>query len=536
MGQKIVGLACGFVISGLITLGSGTCSRPALALYDSVGEEGIYADKLHEPPLNLIGRKIAIGQVEIGRPGKFGFDKAVAWNPAMSLAGIFYRDNPAKSNTYVDNHAAMVAAVMVSQDKKFPGVAPGAKLYSAAVGTLKRGGQPEECLTSQHVALQNGGDVRAINFSFGESLQRDPRKDATLDGNALLTQCIDWSARVHDVLYVVAGNQGKGGIPIPTDQYNGITTAYTAKREGQFNKVDFANLSALPQGTGRRLIKREINVGQRRAINLVAPGSKITLYDLKGEEVEVSGTSFAAPHITATVALLQEFGDRAYRQSRSNWSLDSRRHEVMKVVLLNSADKIQDSGNGLLLGMQRTTVNKHNQTWLDSDAYQNPKIPVDMQMGTGHLNAFRAYQQFDGGQWSPEQVVPFIGWDYRQISQGTYKDYILDQPLKQNSYVSITLAWDRLVELKDTNKNNQYDIGETFNDRGLNNLDVYLIPINETTATKSTCASTSDVDSIEHIFCPVPAGGRYKIRVQYRQQVNDKTQPYALAWWTVPAN
>ncbi|ACK72319.1 peptidase S8 and S53 subtilisin kexin sedolisin [Gloeothece citriformis PCC 7424] len=528
MRQKTGWLVCGLVVSGLIA--------PALALSDSVGEEGIYAERLHQPPYNLTGRKIAIGQVEIGRPGKFGFDKAVAWNPAMSLAGIFYQDSPAKSNTYVDNHAAMVAAVMVSQDKKLPGVAPGANLYSGAVGSLRRGGQPEECLSTQHIALQNGGDVRAINFSFGESLQRDPRIDAKLDGNALLTQCIDWSARVHDVLYVIAGNQGKGGIPIPTDQYNGITTAYTAKREGKFIKVDFANISALPQGTGRRLIKREINVGQRRAVSLLAPGNKITLYDLKGQEVEVSGTSFAAPHITGSVALLQEFGDRQIRQKRTNWSLDSRRHEVMRVVLLNSADKIKDLGNGLWLGMKRTTVDKHNRTWLDSDAYQNPKIPLDIQMGTGHLNAFRAYQQFDGGQWNPDQPVSSIGWDYRTVSVGSYKDYILEQPLKANSYVSITLAWDRLVELNDKNQNQQYDLAENFTDRGLNNLDVYLMPANGSDNNISTCASTSDVDSIEHIFCPIPIGGRYKIRVQYRQQVNEKIQPYALAWWTVPNN
>ncbi len=29
--------------------------------------------------------------------------------------------------------------------------------------------------------------------------------------------------------------------PIPTDHFNGITTAYTATREGKFTKVDFAS-------------------------------------------------------------------------------------------------------------------------------------------------------------------------------------------------------------------------------------------------------------------------------------------------------
>ena len=531
----------GWIMGGL----SASCViTPVLASPSSIGDAGIEARKLHEPPYNLIGRKIAIGQVEIGRPGLFGFDKAVSWNPATALDRVFYRDGPAKADTDVDAHAAMVAGVMVSKDKTLPGVAPGARLYSSAVGSPLKGGQPEECLSAQYVAQQNGGDVRAINFSFGEPLQRDPRPEATLDGNALLTQCIDWLARVQNVLFVIAGNQGEGGIPIPTDNYNAINTAYTTQRGGVFTKVDFPNLSAAPLGIGRRLIEREINVGGRRGINLIAPGSKISVYDLTGKMVEVSGTSFAAPHITASVALLQEFGDRALRgalegdrqlkSKQSNWSTDSRRHEVMKAVLLNSADKIKDDGDGLNLGMTRTVLGKDNSNWLESDAYKDPKIPLDYQMGTGQLNAFRAYQQFSPGEWSPTAAVPPIGWDYQSVEASSFKDYVLEKPLKEGSFVSLTLAWDRLVELEDKNKNNEYDVGESFRDRGLNNLDLYLIPADENDTGKSVCASISEVDSVQHIFCPVPAAGRYKIRVEYRKQVNEASQPYGLAWWTVP--
>lgn len=525
MGKKLGWLACSLAFSGWLA--------PVLALESSVGPAGIDARRLQQAPYYLTGRKIGLGQVEIGRPGKFGFDKIAAWNPPLSLAGLFYRNALAQPNTNLDNHAAMVASIMVSRDKGLPGVAPGARLYSAAVGSLKRGGQPEECLASQYVAQQNGGDVRAINFSFGESLQRDPREDAKLDGNALLTQCVDWSARVHDVLYVIAGNQGSGGIPIPTDQYNGITTAYTAKRQDKYKKVDFANLSALPVGVGRRLVAREIDAGTRRAVSLVAPGNNIDTYDLSGQVNQVSGTSFAAPHVTASVALLQEFGDRQLRQSQPHWSLDARRHEVMKAVLLNAADKLQDRGDGFLLGMSRTILSKSNYNWLASDAYKDPRIPFDLQMGTGHLNTFRAYQQFSAGQWRPGLSVPNLGWDYGQITANNHQDYVLAEPLLKGSFVAITLVWNRLVELKDRNQNQQFDLGESFRDRGLNNLDLYLLPVGENEVSKTPCRSTSEVDSVEHIFCAIPATGRYQIRVQYRQQVNEKTQPYALAWWTV---
>ncbi len=505
---------------------------PVMALETSIGTKGINAIKLHQEPYNLIGRKIAIGQVEIGRPGKFGFDKAVKWNPPFQINSLFKINEVAIPNENVDNHANMVAMVMVSKDKRLPGVAPGARLFSSAVGTLQKGGQAEECLASVHLASQNGGDVRAINFSFGESLQRDKRDPAILDGNALLTQCIDWSGRVDNVVYVVAGNQGKGGIPIPTDQYNGITTAYTAQREGEFVKLDFANLSALPQGIGRRLISKEINVGQRRSISLLAPGHKISLYNLDGKISEVSGTSFAAPHVTASVALLQEFGDRQIREKKANWSLDSRRQEVMKAVLLNSAEKMQDKGDGFLLGMTRTILDKQNRNWLANDAYKNPQIPFDIQTGVGQLNVFRAYEQFSAGEWKPNQLVPPLGWDYHQIQAEETMDYPLKAVLPEGSFVSLTLSWNRLVELNDSNKNKTYDIGETFTNHGLNNLDLYLMPANSNNIKDSVCSSISEEDSSEHIFCPIPKTGNYKITVHYRQQKNEKSQPYALAWWT----
>ncbi|MGB3311092.1 MAG: S8 family serine peptidase [Nodosilinea sp.] len=520
-------------IGGLVPL-----ALPVLALTESVGPQGIDALRLHAPPYNLTGEKIAIGQVEIGRPSQFGIDKVATENLPVTVRRVLLLDGVANPDEYVDGHAANVASVMISQDKLRTGVAPEALLYSGAVGPLgDTSAQPEECLAAQAVALENGGDVRAINFSFGEPLTRDPRSNAVLDGNALLTQCIDWSARVHGALYVIAGNQGRGGIPIPTDNFNGINVAYSRQVNGEFNRVDSSNLGSEPILSARQGAPLETNVGPRRSISIVAPGSGIELIDPDGRIRTSSGSSFASPHVAGTIALMQQLVDRQFRSGAPNWPLAGRHPMVMKAVLLNSADKVKDTGDGLRLGMTRTLLDNAGRSWLESDAYQDPKVPLHKDLGTGHLNAYRAYQQLLPGAFGPDQAVPAIGWNITEMTAptgpATVHDYAFEAPLQGGSFLSATLAWERVVALADANQNGIYDVGEGFTDQGLNNLNLYLLPADSDDISQSVWSSVSEVDSVEHIFYQIPETGRYKLRVIYQQPVyNEPSQPYALAWWT----
>ena len=109
MGRKAIWLISSLVISGFVT--------PAIALHDSIGEKGVNARRLHQAPYNLLGRKIGIGQVEVGRPVKLGKDKAANSLKAISPQAVFYRNEPPKPDKNVDDHASMVAQVMIAKNK-----------------------------------------------------------------------------------------------------------------------------------------------------------------------------------------------------------------------------------------------------------------------------------------------------------------------------------------------------------------------------------------------------------------------------------
>ena len=209
----------------------------------------------------------------------------------------------------------------------------------------------------------------------------------------------------------------------------------------------------------------------------------------------------------------------------------------MKAVLLNSVDKVKDTGDGKLLGMEKTILDTNGQTWLQSDAAASKLIPLDDQMGTGQLNANRALTQFRPGEWDSfgSAEVPLIGWDWGvTLGAGDINKYILDMPLLKGSYVSISLAWDREIQLNDTvTLNGKYDIGETFTDLGLTDMDLYLFQKGATDIAQHLWASYSLVDSIEHIFFQIPESGEYEFWVrQFDEPLGD--QFYSVAWWAKP--
>lgn len=559
------GLSC-FALS---ILAAGVASGSSI----TIGPVGI-----NSAGLGLTGDGIFIGQVEPGRPGR-PVDDSIFYNSTVRPLSVYRRDmDPANEFDELSVHAVEVAGVMISTDNtddnsnsQTPiGVATDSFLvssaYQAIPGSTTIPSYEAALLSMTYLAREFGGEVRAINFSAGE-----PRVGTSpLDGNSLLTLGVDWSARKHDVLYITAGDEtGSINPGVPTDNYNGMTIGSSIIDNGKYSKVAPGNVLMVSSNPKRALI------------DLIAPGVDVEVATRQSlgvdQETIEDGTSYAAPHVTGSVALLQEYAVQQMEAVPPNprFTANSEKHEVMKAVLLNSADKIQDTGDGKRLGMERTVLDKNNNTWLQSEAFLDANDPdeadlnktvLDDQMGAGHLNAKRALTQFKTGEYESSETteVPLIGWDYGTTDgPSSINKYLLNEPITTGQYVSMTLAWDRRIQFGaggfgDQNSNGEYDAefdetdiyevtstdsfqewDESPPELSFNRMYLYLVPAGATSSTQAVASSISDAENLQHIFFQVTQPGDYEIWVEQLDVdplSEEVSQDYALAWWMEAAD
>ncbi len=311
------------------------------------------SDGINSLGLGLTGAGVAIGQIERGRPGKHNFDSWDSISSAFDPAAVFQVAQPPLQDTFVDfqdAHATKVAGVIVSDSQVLASVAPGANLYASTLldpATFPSYPEGHWAIVAESIAMLNNGNVPIINVSSADISNPQPN----LNGQAFATRVLDFAAGFYDVLFVVAkGNQPTTPRP-PSDVYNALVVGGSqADANGVFNEVWPETLFDTADG-GRRLI------------HLIAPASdqvRMGLDIVQGQpnplQAAPGGTSSATPHASGVAALLQEHANN------QQWGADARRHEVMKAVLMNSADKLKDSGDGTRLCMEKTIEDTGGQT------------------------------------------------------------------------------------------------------------------------------------------------------------------------------
>ena len=176
-------------------------SNTALASSVTIGPDGI-----NSKATGLDGTGVQIGQGEEKRSGKAMYDDAAHSAPNTFPTGVYFStttvmDDPNDFGT-TSLHATEVAQVMIGKTNAgnlYEGVAPNAKLHSIGITDLCD--DSVSAFALNRLALLNGGNINAINLSWGREIQEPVEH---MDGRSQISQFIDWSASRHDVVYVVA--------------------------------------------------------------------------------------------------------------------------------------------------------------------------------------------------------------------------------------------------------------------------------------------------------------------------------------------
>ncbi len=237
----------------------------------------IQADYVRDT-LGYTGNGIKIGMIESGLPNKN--------NSYFTAANITY--DPNITNPTYTPHANRVAAIMVAKSTTvngvtYKGIVPDATLYATSYN-----GHPTDWRTRVEWLLSQG--VHVINMSARLLGVSDEINNGVVDGEYGNQELwLDHIALNHSVHFVVVAGNNTQYITSPGMAYNVITV-------GAINDNNTAN--HYDDHIYSDSCYRE-DSGLTNKPDLMAPGENIAT--AAGSD---SGTSYAAPHVTATVAQL----------------------------------------------------------------------------------------------------------------------------------------------------------------------------------------------------------------------------------------
>lgn len=476
---------CALFILPLVLCVGTLCFRAQEAVALDVSIPAVGIDKVKATGLS--GDGVNVGQLEEFHPDA-GHD--------MLKDGWIIQRSDGQGN---DDHATHVAGILMGQSYLgYEGVAPGAHLQTTGWSS-------------------NPTDLDAFRNSV-DWLIISPQADIVNMSAGLnlfgLDEIADWAAAENDILFVAAaGNEGWSGgaqdddtMRNPAKGYNVLAVGATGGTVNQ--DIDTENYKQLGAYSSQGLpTDTHINP------DIVAPGSLIMSANMGGtvsEEVDgdpASGTSFAAPHVAGTAALLHQYS------TNQNWNTDSRDHRVMKAVLMNSADK--------------KVKDKAGNDWIHTEAYNNPTQALDDQLGAGGLDAWGAYEQYRAGEHGPG-VVPLTGWNFGTLASLGSHFYNFGYEILAGNWITATLVWDRHVVRGD----------DFFAYMGLDNFDLWLwwgAGLGVRTTRLDDLSSNGIFNTTEHFHSLLPLTGWYTLEVDWVWHESGlDSDGYGLAWKTTP--
>lgn len=404
------------------------------------------------------------------------------------------------------------------------GLAPGVQLGSAALATsLNADGSFDMSSDSlaAYVHAASHGDV--LSTSIGDFSDNA--------GLGTLSGLLDALARSHPNTTMVAsaGNSGpsSGTVGGPASGYNTISVGALDGPTNYSSVASFSSRGPLQTGwyDGADMHLYGGGVASRPGVDLVAPGSGIVMpVRIDSNSVSyygIAGTSFAAPLVAAGAALIDGTAKTLFDPSITNAAT---RSEVIKAVLMNSADKLPgwDNGQQIMAGIMTTTQ------------------ALDWAMGAGRLNLNEAFSQYTTSamittgtgvsQTGFTASIQSVGWGFGTASIGGHNDYQFLSGLLGGQEISVTLAWMR-DRIWNPGIADYVDVAQA-------ELDLMIYRITGEGDEQLIAQSISPVSTVQHLNFQIGDPGTYGIRVGYSSNLFDLSgvqtmQDYGLAWSVV---
>ncbi len=424
------------------------------------------------------------------------------------------------------------------------GIAYGAELWSGAMATVwpgapntsnfdwSRGFAYSEPYAGMALDGRNGQVADVINSSWGLASASNP---GIRGGNSIFTLAYDGMARQSGAVFVSSAGNDAGNPSLslvrPGNGYNGITVGATG------NDLDDPPYSQLASFSSRGA--QDYNgpdgfvANARAVVDIVAPGENLTLAfyggatgsNLGGSDpsngvdnwysFNVGGTSFSAPIVSGGAALLVDVAKDRFVDNLAN----AKNSQVIKSVLMNSADKPAEWTNGLELLNGTTYVTKQ---------------AVDYSWGAGRLDLNAAFDQYTAGTTDLEGfdggIVEELGWDFGIVEEGSYNDYFFDDKLLGGSTFTATLNWFVGRDYTGTT-----DGGTILsNDLYFTDLSLELWTLQDGDLFEQLVISDADYVNKEHFTFTLPETSNYLLRVNWDGErydfVDNDSQTYGIAW------
>jgi serine protease AprX len=234
--------------------------------------------------------------------------------PGNAIVYNFTYGDPSADPLDTDGHGTHVAGIIAGRgivNPAFTGVAPEARL----VMVMLRPGHADDLDDAINWVRDNRDIYNITVLSLSVAAPGFPTGE---DGSSVYSRAVDDAIEAGIVVVKSAGNQGPGArtITTPGDAFNVITVG--ASNDHNTQNISDDTMGGWTQGgQWRDLSSRGPTGDGRPKPDVVAPGYRIistraARTDIRGtfdafidsDYVEATGTSFAAPHVAGTVALM----------------------------------------------------------------------------------------------------------------------------------------------------------------------------------------------------------------------------------------